>query len=552
MGDYVPVPIRRLPAVGRELTPEARYWRKFKPVVTLKHLATPTTIALSSSSPHQFAVNASMHVTIYDLPSCREARTLNCFKSPVHSLAFRRDGLLLGAGDDVGDVHLLQPTKRTALAIMKGGHTRAVHALAWAGDSTQHLASGADDGQIVVWDVGARAVRTRLAGHTDRIRALSGYEAESALLASCGHDHTARLWDARSGKAVMTLQHAHPVEAVLVLPGGALVATAAGNGVHVWDLVAGGRAVASSANHAKTVMALCLTADRRSLLSAGLDGQLKVYDVGDFNVQASTRLGAPCLAAILTPADTHLLTAHSDTSVVVRRRGVGASAGAAGGDGALLGLPASTGVTPGAAERLAGFGGVPGAVVPPRARSEQHLGTNPGTYRYFLRGGRHLPAQGDFVVGARKEARLAPYDRSLRKFRYKEALDEALKAHEPAIVAAVIEELVQRGGLRLALSSRDDLSLEPMLRFLARNVASPNLARTCARVANLLLELYDESAWGSEMNSSLLLRLRHVIEQELASQQALTRLAGAIEALVANATPTGAGPSGNSLAPLSM
>ena len=146
-------------------------------------------------------------------------------------------------------------------------------------------------------------------------------------------------------------------------------------------------------------------------------------------------------------------------------------------------------------------------------------------------------------------ARHFPYRASSR---YKEALDEALKAHEPAIVAAVIEELVQRGGLRLALSSRDDLSLEPMLRFLARNVASPNLARTCARVANLLLELYDESAWGSEMNSSLLLRLRHVIEQELASQQALTRLAGAIEALVANATPTGAGPSGNSLAPLSM
>lgn len=103
---------------------------------------------------------------------------------------------------------------------------------------------------------------------------------------------------------------------------------------------------------------------------------------------------------------------------------------------------------------------------------------------------------------------------------------------------------MQRGGLRQALASRDDLSLEPVLRFLARHVANPNLSRTCARVANLLLELYDEGAWGSEMNSSLLLRLRHVIDQELACQQALTRLAGAIEAIVANAAPAVAGPDG--------
>lgn len=419
MADYVPVPVRALPAIGRELTPEARYWRKFKPAVTLKQLVTPTAIALTTSSPHQFAVNASMHVTIYDLPSCREARTLNCFKSPVNALSFRKDGLLLGAGDDVGDVHLLQPTKRTALAIMKGGHSRAVHALAWAGDSTQHIASGGDDGQIVIWDVGARAVRTTLTGHTDRIRALAGYEAESALLASCGHDHTARLWDARSGKCALTLSHAHPVEAVLVLPGGALVATAAGNGVHVWDLVSGGRAVASMANHGKTVMGLRLSADGRSLLSAGLDGLLKVYDVGAFSVQASVRLGSPCLALALAPDDSHLLTAHADSTVVVRRRGAGGAAGggSAGSSALLAGLPQPTGVTGGAASRLAGFGGVPGSVVQPKARVEQHLGTNPGTYRYFLRGGRHLPPQGDFVVPGRKEARLAPYDRSLRKFR---------------------------------------------------------------------------------------------------------------------------------------
>lgn len=103
-------------------------------------------------------------------------------------------------------------------------------------------------------------------------------------------------------------------------------------------------------------------------------------------------------------------------------------------------------------------------------------------------------------------------------------------------MVAVLEELAERGGLRAALDGRDDAALEPVLRFLTRNIAKPAHARLCARVTGLLLALYDESAWGSELNAALLLKLRSVVDGELAAQQALTRLAGTVEALLANAS----------------
>lgn len=39
-------------------------------------------------------------------------------------------------------------------------------------------------------------------------------------------------------------------------------------------------------------------------------------------------------------------------------------------------------------------------------------------FRYFLRGRSSKAAAGDVVVAARRRANLAPYDRSLRAFRY--------------------------------------------------------------------------------------------------------------------------------------
>lgn len=50
-----------------------------------------------------------------------------------------------------------------------------------------------------------------------------------------------------------------------------------------------------------------------------------------------------------------------------------------------------------------------------------------------------------------------------------------------------MQELIYRDGLRIALKGRDDITLEPVLRFLFKYIADPRFAETASEVMDALL-----------------------------------------------------------------
>jgi U3 small nucleolar RNA-associated protein 15 len=82
-----------------------------------------------------------------------------------------------------------------------------------------------------------------------------------------------------------------------------------------------------------------------------------------------------------------------------------------------------------------------------------------------------------------RRARLQPYDRLLKKFRYRAALDAAIATGRPPAVAALIDELAQRGVLASGLEGRTAEQLVPLIRFLLRNVTNPRYAEQLVQVA---------------------------------------------------------------------
>jgi U3 small nucleolar RNA-associated protein 15 len=99
--------------------------------------------------------------------------------------------------------------------------------------------------------------------------------------------------------------------------------------------------------------------------------------------------------------------------------------------------------------------------------------------------------QDDFVVADKtgKKMKLKTHDKHLKKFEYPHALDAALVTQRAPIVIAVLEELVQRGGLRIALSGRDHHSLEPILSFAVRQIDNPQNAAIVIDLANFILDM---------------------------------------------------------------
>jgi len=80
----------------------------------------------------------------------------------------------------------------------------------------------------------------RFAGHQDYIRSAAASPANSDTWLTGSYDHTARLWDVRSGSrsgAAMALDHGAPIEDLAFFPTGGMAVTAGGNTLCIWDVL---------------------------------------------------------------------------------------------------------------------------------------------------------------------------------------------------------------------------------------------------------------------------------------------------------------------------
>lgn len=96
--------------------------------------------------------------------------------------------------------------------------------------------------------------------------------------------------------------------------------------------------------------------------------------------------------------------------------------------------------------------------------------------------------EGETKVTKERRKKLSDWDRMLKNFRYGDALDSVLRKDvTPATTFALMEELVRRDGLAIALANRHDVSLEPVLSFLVKHVTDARYCTLAADVASVLI-----------------------------------------------------------------
>lgn len=214
--------------------------------------------------------------------------------------------------------------------------------------------------------------------------------------------------------------------------------------------------------------------------------------------------------------------------------------------GISLGVPVSSLCVDEENNRIA-IGSVDGSVsvrqrgpsIVPKKRSREPTA---GTYAFFTRGMNSTASADDYVlVDGGKKKKLQKYDISLKQFRYGDALDDALDSRIPQVVVAVLEELGKRRGLTIALSNRDEESLEPILSFLVRYIARPRFTRLLCGVANKLIDIYGDVTGQSETIDELFLKLRHQVIQERKAQKQLMIIVGQVDGLMSASERASAG-----------
>ncbi|KAG8959706.1 hypothetical protein FRC03_007623, partial [Tulasnella sp. 419] len=451
--DFQPTLVQKHPRITKDRSPESKYWRRFRNPVFVKEYAPITSIHFSPTAPHRYAVTAAARVQIYAPRTQKIVKTIARFKDVARSGNIRQDGKLVVAGDDSGLIQVFDINSRAILRTMNE-HKLPVHVTKFSKLDTTQILSCSDDTTAKIWDIPSQTAITTFTDHSDYVRAGLVSVSHPSLILTGSYDSTVRLFDSRTGVTEMVMGNPEkgqgPVEDVLMFPSGTMALSTSGPILRLWDLVAGGRCLRALSNHQKTVTSMAFDGSASRLLTGGLDQMVKVYDVSTYKVVHTMRYPAAILSLGISPDDTHIAAGMADGTLSVRRR------------------------QPKATEAAA-----------VEARKET---LRQGTYEFFLNTGtigervtkskkvkeRALGDANELKVESRRKKRLRDYDRLLKAFQYGEALDSVLRKTVPPTTAfSVIQELIHRGGLRIALSGRDDVLLEPVLQLLLKNVTDP-------------------------------------------------------------------------------
>ena len=134
--------------------------------------------------------------------------------------------------------------------------------------------------EIAIWDPRTGRQERVLRGHADRVDALA-ISRDGRTLVSGSYDHLVKVWDVATGKEMLTLKgHRNLVSAVAVSTDGKLFASG-DNEIRVWDISGGRQHVHMKlvGEHGRSVGALAIGPDGRTLVSGGDNGKIDVWEL---------------------------------------------------------------------------------------------------------------------------------------------------------------------------------------------------------------------------------------------------------------------------------
>lgn len=498
-------------------TSESKYWSSFKTQQIPKLLSVPS-LTFSPIHPHSFAAAHSASLTIFSSDTFSPTATFSSFSDSVTCASFRSDARLIAASDLSGLVQVFDVKSRTPLRRLRS-HTRPVRFVHYPNFDKLHLISAGDDALVKYWDVAEETPILNLQGHKDYVRCGDSSPVNADTFVTGSYDHLVKLWDVRvrDSKSAVQVNHGSPVEDVVFLPAGGMIATAGGNSVKLWDLIGGGRLLFSMESHNKTVTSICVgrigkdsgdESNQFRILSVGLDGYMKVFDYASMKVTHSMRFPAPLLSVGYSP--------DCSTRVIGTSNGI---------------IYAAKRKTKVKEKEIGESEGNSFWRITPVEHTERKVLTS-SSFRYFQRGQGEKPSQGDYLVMRPKKVKLTAHDKLLNKFRHGEALVSVLESKNPGNVLAVMEELVARRKLLRCVSDLDLERLELLMVFLQKYCTVPRYSSLLMGLTKKVLEMRADDIRASEALKRHIRNLKRSVDEEIRVQQSLQEIQGIISPLL--------------------
>ncbi|WFC98911.1 hypothetical protein MYAM1_001644 [Malassezia yamatoensis] len=201
----------------------------------------------------------------------------------VLDVKFSPDGQFIAAGSADHTVSLWETYGGNRNIGILAGHSRAVSSVEWAASADEPtLISGSADSTLIVWNARTGQKLRRLRGHKGIVNSVACTRSGRPMVASGSDDGRVLLWDLDERHFVDALHFGYPITAVQFSEDGTqLFVGGVDNAIHVMDVASKQRQY-SLRGHLDTIASLRLSRSGTHLLSSALDDTVRIWDVRPF------------------------------------------------------------------------------------------------------------------------------------------------------------------------------------------------------------------------------------------------------------------------------
>lgn len=448
---------------------ESRYWKKFKDVVKQKSSHSIMCTSFCKDMPDYLCVAVSAKVDIYKITQklyesdIKALNSLYKFNDVVTCCGLRDDKELLATGTKEGLVQIFQTQKRLNLRTYTH-HKNAINSIAF-NQNKINIATSADENDVCIWELATKDPLIVLENaHSDYVKHIA-YHDQNTLMTS-GYDKVVKLWDVRAkpGSEQFSMNLTDPIESFTMIDE-YNYAVANGNFVSLIDIRNQQEVVRTINAHQKTVLKVKYDTLKQRLITAGSDCHLKFHDLQSEKVVYTVKLPSEILSFDISSNGENYALGLLNGTLLVRSK--------------------KFTVEEGEEQDLD-----PEQMMHKLISSDQLVSTSKG-YKHFYRGQYGKATETDDIISkSKKKVNLQRFEKYLKKFQYKNALNAALEKNSTDITVSLIEELIQRSSLEIALANRSEAELCQVLDFLIWKISDYRFSDLLVEVAKIVIDMY--------------------------------------------------------------
>jgi WD40 repeat protein/serine/threonine protein kinase len=202
------------------------------------------------------------------------------------------------------------------------GHLDAVWSVAFSLDG-QRLVTASDDHTARVWEAASGRELFKLVGHTAKVKS-AVFSRDGRFIVTAGDDHVARVWNVADQHEIFSLKHTNRVTGVAFSPNGERIATASHDGTaKIWD-AQNGRELLAFRGHTSNVLCVAFSPDGTHVVTGSEDRTARIWDAATgTQILPIPGHGGRVLSVAFSPDGRRVLTGCGDKIARVWDAGTG-------------------------------------------------------------------------------------------------------------------------------------------------------------------------------------------------------------------------------------